>query len=166
RLVAGERGGGLDIGWDAVLDGRLPLLEAEVVDPERPAPALPRRDRELDGAHLLRLPGLRGAPGEAQAGLPDGDALPVGGEGEVALVPPPDVLSRRVEELELEVVPGPLPAQVEGERVVLGQRERELLAHDDVAAARAEVEPDPHAHARAPGPLERPAPGAPGRGRR
>src|SRR5439155_11301197 len=92
RLVAGQRGRGLDVGGDAVRGDGLALLEAEVVDPDRSAPPLPRRDRELDGAHLLWLPGSGRAPGEGEAGLADRDALPVGGKGEVALILPPDVL--------------------------------------------------------------------------
>src|SRR5205823_1730263 len=122
--------------------------EAEVAVTVRAAAALPRRDRELDGAHLLRLAAARRTPGEVQAGLADGHPLPLPREDVVALVAPPDVLAARVDELELEIVGPRLAPQPERERVVLGEREREALAHDHPAAADVEVEPDPHARAR------------------
>ena len=80
------------------------------------------------------------------ARLADRHLLPLGGEREVALDPPPDVLAGRVDQLELEVVARRLAAQLEGEGVVLRQRQVDVLAHDDEAAVR-EVEVDAHRHA-------------------
>ena len=67
RLVARKRRRGLRIGSHAVLARRLARLEAEVADPDGAASTLPGRDRELDGAHLLRRPAGPGAPGEVEA---------------------------------------------------------------------------------------------------
>src|SRR5207247_1570605 len=131
RLVAGKERRGLGLGRHAVLSRRLARLEAEVADPDRAAAALPRRDRELDGAHLLRLAAAGRTPREVQARLADGHPLPLPRKDAVALVAPPDVLAARVDELELEVVGPRLAPQPERERVVLGKRERDTLADDD-----------------------------------
>src|SRR5262249_42872336 len=82
-----------------ILAGRFTLLELEIVDPYRSLAAVAAGDRELDRAHPLRH--RRSSPGERDPRLADRDLLPLGRERVVALHPPPDVLTGRVDELEL-----------------------------------------------------------------
>src|SRR5262249_53030315 len=136
------------------------------VAPGRAAPAPPRRDRELDRADLLQLGLGRRTPGELDARLPDRDALPLVRQREVALVPPPDVPTACIDQLELEVVRPGLTAEVEREGEVVGERERERLSDDHEPATRVELEPDVHRHAATAGLRRHPEVRALGRRRR
>src|SRR5262249_60888946 len=115
-----------------ILVGRFTPLELESVDPYRPLAAVAAGDRELDRAHPLRH--RRSSPGERDPRLADRDLLPLGRERVVALHPPPDVLTGRVDELELEVVARRLAAELEREGVVFGHRPVALLSDDQEPA--------------------------------
>src|SRR5262249_3173890 len=128
-----------------ILAGRFTLLELEIVDPYRSLAAVAAGDRELDRAHPLRH--RRSSPGERDPRLADRDLLPLGRERVVALHPPPDVLTGRVDELDLEVVARHLAAELEREGVVFGHRQVYLLADDHEPAVFREVEVNAHGHA-------------------
>src|SRR6185295_20157811 len=100
-------------------------------EPERALPARRRDDRKLDGADLARRPAARGPPREIDLAAPDPHGAPVRRELEGVRLIAPDVVAARIDELELERVCGRHAADVEGERILIRQREREALAGDD-----------------------------------
>jgi len=130
------------------LDGRRRakgvILEAQVGEPERALPPRRRRNRELDRADLVHGAAPRRSPGEIDLAAPDPQGPPLRGEVECVLLVPPHVVAAGVDELELELVGGRHPADVEGEGVSVRQREREAFARDDEAAAAFEIEVEPH----------------------
>src|SRR5437867_469780 len=130
------------------LDGRYRaeavILEAEVGDPDRALPARRGHDRELDRADLAHGAAARRPPRELDLAAPDPQGPPVRREAEGVLLIPPDAVAVRVEELELELVGGRHPTDVEGEDVRVRQLEREALAGDDEAATTFEIEVEPH----------------------
>ena len=122
------------------------LGEAQLVDPHRPRPAAAGGDRELDLGDLLQLAAVR-PPGELDVALLHRHLAPALRELEMAQRGPPHVLARGVDELDLEIVLGRIPTDVERERVVVRQRPVGLLARDQVAGVALEVEVEPHRHA-------------------
>src|SRR2546428_195256 len=102
-----------------------------------------RADR-ADGA----APG--GPHGEIDLAARDRERPPFGGEAEAVLVVPPHVVAARVDQLELELVGGRHPVDVEGEGISFRQWEREALARDDEATAAFEIEVEPQGAASGP----------------
>ena len=76
--------------------------------------------------------------------LLDGDGPPFAGKGVVALLEPPDVLSR-IDQLEFEITGRCLAAQLEVKREVVGQAQAKFLAGDRPTGAVLKLEIQPHA---------------------
>src|SRR6185369_5754194 len=72
------------------------------------------------------------------------DRPPVGGRLERVPMPPPDVPTARIGELELEAIRGRRAADREAQREALRHRSSERPARDDEAAAALEVVIEPH----------------------
>jgi hypothetical protein len=109
--------------------------ECEFVDPHRPLPAAPGGDRELDGGDPADLSPTEWSPGELDLPLLDGEGLPPSGEHDVAAYMPPDVLTARVDELELEVIARRFAPDPEGEGVVLREFQVDGAAGHGIAPA-------------------------------
>src|SRR5882724_7848019 len=126
------------------------ILEAQVGDPDRALPSRRRGNRELDRADLAHGATSRRSPREIDLAAPDPEGPPLRGEAEAVLLVPPDVVAARVDQLELELVGGRHPMDVEGEGISFRQWEREALARDDEATAAFEIEVEPQGAASGP----------------
>jgi hypothetical protein len=133
--MAGKRRGGAGdrLGRNRVRRRQRP--ELQLVDPDGPRATAAGGDRQLESRHVLDLAPTLRPPGEADLALLDNHPLPRGGELDVASHRPPDVLARRIDQLELEVIGRSLAPQQERELVVLRQIEGKLLAGYRPAAA-------------------------------
>jgi hypothetical protein len=74
----------------------------------------------------------------------DGEWLPFCGKTEMPPLVPPDVLSRSVNELKLDMIDRCLGAQIEAECIIVREIERQVFANDHITAACGKVEIDPH----------------------
>src|SRR5262249_29557055 len=135
RLVTWLRARGCRERWSCQRE----ILEAQVRDPHGAATARPCRNRDFDRTELLERPTARRAPCTRHFTAADMQCLPVCREVERVAVPPPDVATARVGELDLELVCRREATHTQRHCPRCRHRTREAPARDDEAAAALEV---------------------------
>ena len=120
------------------------VAKPKALEPHRARPALACGDHQFDGRHVLRRPAAQRPPRKDNLAASNLQRLPVVRKVEGFDPVAPDVLIGVVHQLEFEYVGRKGAADVDPERVALGNVERIFLAGAHKTAAAPEIDIQPH----------------------
>ena len=124
--------------------------QLEVVEPHRALSPATRGDREFECRDTMQRATARRTPRERDVTALDGFELPGTRKLDIAPVAPPHVGTRRIDELQLEIVGAALAPQAKRETVAIGQLERHVAVQYRISATLHELEVHPQRLARNP----------------